>query len=425
MKALRPLQEFLRTETAAGLLLLVMVPTALFWANGPFAESYRSLWSTDLSLRLGDRDLTLDLRHWVNDALMALFFFVVGLEIKRELIDGQLRDRRRALTPVVAAVGGMIAPALIYVAANAGTDEVSGWGIPMATDIAIVLGFLSLIGDRVPPALKTFLLTLAIVDDVGAIIVIAVFYPEHALDATAVCAALACFLAIHLFHRSGIRNPVLFVLLVAGAWLATYHAGVHATLAGVVLAFLTPGRPPQPADRAKEDVLGDLSSYAAASKTADIARNSVSSVEWYQHVFHPWSSYLVLPVFALANAGVSLSMDSLTDSLSSHVTLGVALGLLVGKPIGICVATFVAMKVLRGRLPEGVRFVDIAAGSVLAAIGFTVSLFIADLAFVHRQGDVDALVAEAKVGVLIASLTAGIVGFVLLSVVLRVRGQRS
>lgn len=252
---------------------------------------------------------------------------------------------------------------------------------------------------------------------------IAFFYSDHALNTAAVGIALACFLAIYLLHRSNVRQPLVFVLLVAGAWVATYQTGVHATLVGVALAFLTPARPMRNSDYVDAEALNDLSSYEAASETAGIARDSVSSVEWYQHVFHPWSSYLVLPIFALANAGVSLSVDALADSVSSPVALGAAIGLLLGKPIGICLATLAATKLLRGKLPEGVRFVHIAAGSVLAAIGFTVSLFIADLAFVHHAGDIAGLETEAKVGVLAASFVAGSVGFLVLSVTLRLRGS--
>jgi NhaA family Na+:H+ antiporter len=414
MRVLRPLQDFLRAEAGAGLLLLAMVPLALLWANGPFSDSYESIWSTEIALRWGSHELSLDLRHWVNDGLMALFFFVVGLEIKRELIDGELQDRRKALTPALAALGGMLFPALIYVLVNIGGDGMSGWGIPMATDIAIVLGFLSLLGDRVPPSLKTFLLTLAIVDDIGAILVIALFYNEHSLDFAWLAGAGVLLVGYYLISNYRLRHPVVLVALALLAWYATLESGVHATLVGVALALLTPGRPYEDPQYVDAEALVDMSDYEAASQTADTARASVSSVEWMQHIFHPWSSYFVLPIFALANAGIVITSDSISDALGSPVALGVVLGLLIGKPLGICLFTAAGVRLLGSSLPDGIRFGHVVAGSVLAAIGFTVSLFISDLAFTDAG-----LVEEAKAGVLAASLVAGAAGYLALRLYLR------
>ncbi len=411
---LRPLQDFLRTEAASGLLLLVMVPVAVFWANGPFAESYSRLWSTEFGINWGPSHFDLDLRHWINDGLMTLFFFVVGLEIKREFVDGDLRDRRKALTPVLAAIGGMALPALIFSTLNYNGEGVNGWGIPMATDIAIVLGLLALLGSRVPSSLKTFLLTLAIVDDIGAILVIAFFYTDHSIDFVALAIAAGLFLAILVLHHVRLTQPTVTVLLAICAWAALHSAGIHATLTGVILALLTPARPLQDPHYVDVEALGDVSSYDAANETVTIARQSVSSVEWLQHVFHPWSSYLVLPLFALANAGIAISTDSLSAAASSSVAVGAATGLLLGKPVGICLATLIATKVLGGSLPTGVRFRAVAAGSILAAVGFTVSLFISDLAFDNAQ-----LVADAKVGVIAASLIAGTLGYFALRLTLR------
>jgi NhaA family Na+:H+ antiporter len=410
---IRPVQDFMRTEAAAGLLLLVMVPIALLWANGPFSDTYDSLWSQEFGLRISSHEFSMDLRHWVNDGLMALFFFVVGLEIKRELTHGDLRDRRKALTPVLAALGGMAAPALIYVVVNAGGNGIDGWAIPMATDIAIVLGFLAVVGDRVPASLKTFLLTLAIADDVGAIIVIALFFSPHALDVIALVAAAGLVAAVHVLGRRGFRQPVLFVVLAVATWAATYAAGIHATLAGVALALVTPSGPVRDTDYVDVEQLGDLSTVEAATETATIARESVSSVEWLQHLFHPWSSYLVLPIFALANAGIPIGADSLSDAASSPIAWGIVAGLLLGKPIGICLLTFVAVRVFGGNLPTGVSFRTILAGSLLCGIGFTVSLFITDLAFMDEH-----LVAEAKAGVLAASVLASALGVAALRIAL-------
>jgi NhaA family Na+:H+ antiporter len=417
---LRPLQDFLRTESASGVLLLVMVPLALFWANGPFADSYESFWSTKVHLGIDEVSFSLDVRHWVNDGLMALFFFVVGLEIKRELVDGQLRDRRKALTPAMAALGGMAVPALIYVAMNVGRGSVGGWGIPVATDIAIVLGVLSLLGSRVPAGLKTFLLTLAIVDDIGAILVIAIFYSEHAINWPAFGIAVLTFGAIYGARRTGLRHPVVYVGLAVAAWAATYESGLHATLAGVVLAFLTPAQPRLDSSYVDGEELADVSDYQAASQTADVARGTVSSVEWLQHLFHAWSSYFVLPVFALANAGIVVSADSLNAALTSSVAIGIVAALVVGKPVGICLFTWIATRFMNGSLPEDVQPRQVVVGSVLAGIGFTVSLFIADLAFTD-----EGLISEAKAGVLAASLIAGTVGFIGLRFALRPEAVKS
>jgi NhaA family Na+:H+ antiporter len=407
IRVLRPLQDFLRAEAGAGVLLLAMVPIALLWVNGPWSEGYESLWSTEVSIGWGSWLLSMDLHHWVNDGLMAIFFFVVGLEIKREILDGELQDRRKVLTPALAALGGMALPALIYAGVNIGGDGLSGWGIPMATDIAIVLGFLSLLGDRVPTSLKTFLLTLAIVDDIGAILVIALFYSGDGMDPFWLVAAVAAALAYFLSFRLQGTPRVALVSIALVAWYATLESGVHATLIGVALALLTPGRPYRDADYIDANSIADVSSFAAASETVDVAKQTVSSVEWLQHQFHPWSSYFVLPVFALSNAGIVLTSDSISGALTSTAALGVVLGLLIGKPLGICLFTFFAVRFFGGQMPTGVQAGHIAAGSVLAAIGFTVSLFIADLAFTDA-----ALVEEAKAGVLAASFIAGGVGYV-------------
>lgn len=413
IRVLRPLQDFIQAEAGAGVLLLAMVPLALLWVNGPWSHSYESLWSTAVSIGWGDWLLSMDLHHWVNDGLMAIFFFVVGLEIKREIIDGEFRNRRKILTPVMAALGGMALPALIYASLNVGGAGMSGWGIPMATDIAIVLGFLSLLGDRVPVSLKTFLLTLAIVDDIGAILVIALFYSADGIELWWLAGTVVTSAVYYAASKRHGVPRVLLVIIALVAWFAMFESGVHATLVGVLLALLTPGHAHLHVDFVDADALADVSSYEAASETVDVAKQSVSSVEWLQHQFHPWSSYLVLPVFALSNAGIVLTWHSISSAFESPLTWGVVLGLLIGKPLGICLLTAIAVRWMGGELPEGVRAGHIAAGSILAAIGFTVSLFITDLAFV----DV-ALTEEAKGGVLAASFAAGLFGYTALRVYL-------
>lgn len=405
VKILRPVQDFMRTESASGVLLLLAVIVALVWANGPYADSYHDLWGTKLAISLGSSTFSLDLHHWVNDGLMTLFFFVVGLEIKREMVEGELRDRRRAIAPICAALGGMIVPALIFWSFNAGTPDAGGWGVPMATDIAIVLGVLALLGSRVPASLKTFLLTLAIVDDIGAIAVIAAFYSPHAIHPLALVVGIALLGVIWMARRVRIRHTAFYVVSAIGLWLAVYAAGIHATLAGVALAMITPSRPLNNPEYLDAESLQDLSSYEAASETVSVARGSVSAVEWLQHLVHPWSSYLILPLFALANAGVAIEFGDLGNTLTSSVAAGVFCGLVLGKTLGISLATFIAHKFLKAPLPTGLGMQAIVASSVLAGIGFTVSLFVTELAF-ESAASID----EAKVGVLFGSLIAGVAG---------------
>lgn len=411
VKLLRPLNDFVRTEAASGLLLLVMVVLALAWVNGPLGDSYERVWTTDFGVRLGQHALTLDLRSWINEGLMAVFFFVIGLEIKREISDGRPGHRLESLVPVAAAVGGMVVPALMYLAFTAGSAGEAGWGIPMATDIAMVLGVLAVAGRRVPTALKTFLLTLAVVDDVGAIAVIAVVYSEHSVRLWALVTAVALLCIILVLRRTRARNSVLYLTLAIAVWLAVYAAGVHATIAGVALALVTPSRPINNPQYVDAERLADISSVQTASETVSLARGSVSAVDWLEHLIHPWSSYIVLPIFALANAGLVINADQLRESVSSPVSAGVVAALVLGKPIGICVSTWVAVRLLRLPLATGLGAASVGAGAMLAGIGFTVSLFVADLAFSDAE-----LIEEAKIGVLFGSLVAGAAGFLALVV---------
>lgn len=381
----RALREFLQTEAAGGVVLLVAAAVALVWANSPWQDTYRDLWTTDASFGIGDASLHLDLRGWVNDGLMTIFFFVVGLEIKRELVQGELRDPRRAALPVFAAAGGMVVPALVYVAFNAGGVGERGWGIPMATDIAIAVGVLSLLGARVAPSLKLFLLALAIVDDIGAIVVIAAFY-TGGIDVLALAVGFGFFAVAVVMHVAGVRIVALYVAAGIALWLAVHESGVHATLVGVALGLLAPARP------FRGDVPGDP-----------------TVVERLEHALHPWSSFVVLPLFALANAGVPLSTSAVERAVSSPIAWGVIVGLVVGKPVGILAFTWVAHRLRVATLPRGGSWPAIAGVAALGGIGFTVSLFVTSLAF-----DRQVLQDEAKIAILTASLVAAVVGALIL-----------
>jgi NhaA family Na+:H+ antiporter len=408
LRVLHPLRDFFRTEAAGGVVLVAATAVALVWANAA-PESYDDLWSTVLTIGTTDHQLSLTLRAWVNDGLMAIFFFVVGLEIKRELVDGELRQPRQAALPVIAAIGGMAVPALLYVAFNAGGPGADGWGIPMATDIAMAIGVLSLLGDRVPAALKLFVLALAIVDDIGAILVIAVFYSDD-FDPGAALAAGGLLLVMATLRALGVRTLWPFVVLAVGVWVAIHEGGVHATIAGVVLGLLTPTRPFRQPDMVDADILTDLSTVERAHETVVQARESVSLVEWLEHRIHPWSSYVIVPIFAVANAGVVISHDSIETAVSSPITYGIVVGLVAGKLVGISLFAWLACRLGVATLPRHARMPQIVGVAALAGIGFTVSLFVAELAFGTNGTHTD----EAKLGILAASLTAGILGCAIL-----------
>ncbi|HEV8649809.1 MAG TPA: Na+/H+ antiporter NhaA [Actinomycetes bacterium] len=417
---LRPLQAFLHTEEAGGILLLVAAVTALIWANSPWRGSYDAFWHTELTLRLGGWSLSEDLRHWVNDALMTLFFLVVGLEIKRELRTGELREPRAAVLPAIAALGGMVVPALLYLAINPSGEAARGWGIPMATDIAFALGVLAIVGRGLPAALRSYLLALAIVDDIGAILVIAVFYAGTIAVGALLAAGglLALILVLQLLH---VRWAVVYVALGVGVWLATLESGIHATIAGVALGLATP------AVAFQRPKAVSLEAHRVADQTVDhpvppdadahhwlhlarLSREAVSPLARLEQLLHPWTSYAVIPVFALANAGVAIGGSSLADAVTSGVTLGIVAGLVVGKTVGVTVFTWMATRIGITLLPEGVRWSQLIGVAALAGIGFTVSLFITGLAFQTESGQ-----EAAKVGILAASLLAGLLGALLLA----------
>jgi len=417
---LRPLQTFLRTEEASGILLLAAAVAALLWANSPWRASYDALWHTQLTIGLGPWSLAEDLQHWVNDALMALFFLVVGLEIKRELTTGELREPKAAALPAIAALGGMIVPALLYLAINRSGEPARGWGIPMATDIAFALGVLAIVGRGLPTALKTFLLALAIVDDIGAILVIAIFY-SGSISPGPLLTAGGLLALILVLQRLQVRWTAVYVLLGVGVWLATFQSGVHATIAGVALGLATPAAAFQrpravslEAHRVADDTVDDPVPPDADAHQwlhlAGLTREAVSPLARLEHLLHPWTSYLIIPVFALANAGVSITSSSLREAVTSGVTLGVVAGLVVGKTIGVTVFTWLATKTGITRLPEDVGWGQLVGVAALAGIGFTVSLFITSLAF-----QTQAIQDTAKVGILAASLLAGLLGALFLA----------
>ena len=408
----RPIQRFLAIEAAGGLLLIAAAVVALVWANSPWSSSYVDLWHTDLTIELGGHVFSEDLQHWVNDGLMTLFFFVIGLEIKQEVTTGQLASPRAAAVPIAGAVGGMLLPAALYAVINLGGGGASGWGIPMATDVAFAVGVLALLGDRVPGELKVLLLGLAIVDDIGAILVIALFYTES-VELAWLAGGIAILAAMVLLGRWHVRYLPLYVVLGTVVWFAFYESGVHATLAGVALGLLAPARPFL-ADVDADRIAGELSADQAvtAAEVRDISfriRESVPITERLEDVLHPWTSYLVVPLFALANAGIVLSGDGIRAALESPVTLGVVVGLVVGKLVGVTAAIGLVQRLGLGRLPDGVRSRHIIGMAAIAGVGFTVSIFVGGLAF-----DDPALGDQATLGVLLASVVAALLGSAIL-----------
>jgi NhaA family Na+:H+ antiporter len=396
---LSPLRDFLATEASGAVLLAGGAIVALVWANSPWSQSYEDLWNTAAGISVGDHSLVLDLRHWVNDGLMTVFFLVVGLEIKRELTDGHLSSRRAALLPGVAALGGMIVPALVYLAI-AGTTAPRGWAIPMATDIALAVGVLAVAGSRIPASLRAFLLGLAIVDDIGAIVIIAVVYSSGVMFGWLAAATLGVVATI-IVCRLGVYSTWVYVVLGAGVWFSLHEAGIHPTIAGVVMGLIAPSTPRLQRDLIDSDELVDLSDADAARTTSDLARGSVSVVEWLQHVLHPWTSYVIVPIFALANSGIVISADGLDDAVRSPITWGVLLGLLAGKPIGVVVATRAAVRAGVADYPDDAKPHQIVGIGAAAGIGFTVALFITELAFTDPVDQ-----SNAKLAILIASVLA-------------------
>jgi len=407
----RPMVRFLAQESASGVLLVLATAAALLWRNSPVGDSYVEFWHTVISLEIGSLHIEDDLAHLVNDGLMVLFFFVVGLEIKTEMVMGDLRNPRDAALPAVAALGGMVVPALLFLAVNAGGPGADGWGVPMAADIAFAVGVLALLGDRIPQRLKLFVLTLAIVDDIGAIVVIALFYTSGLRADWLLVAAGGLALVVAL-QRARVWYTPIYVVLGVVVWFATFESGVHATIAGVALGLLAPARPLL-GDRRLEFIDEVMSGHSAdpieARNTKWHVREHVSVTSRQIALLSPWTSFVIVPVFALANAGIPLSGQIVGDALGSNITWGIVAGLVLGKPIGIVAATWLAVRFGLSPLPAGVTLRHVLGAGAVAGIGFTVALFISGLAFEGTGlGD------QAIIGVLLASVFATAAGAAIL-----------
>lgn len=401
VRVLSPLRDFVDTETSGALLIAMAASAALIWANSPWSDTYERLWSSRASISVAGHAVDLDLRHWINDGLMTIFFLVVGLEIKREVVDGHLSNRRAALLPMLAALGGMVVPAALYLAI-AGNSAPRGWAIPMATDIALAVGVLAVAGSRLPSSLRAFLLGLAIVDDIGAIVIIAAVYSTGLLWSWLAATGLL-LLGVVGVRWLGVHHVGVYVVLGSVVWFALHQAGLHPTLAGVALGLMAPSVPRLQSEYVDIDKLTDVSTVEAAHETTTLAKGSVSVVEWLQHVLHPWTSYVVVPVFALANSGIELSSSGFATAVRSPIAWGVFIGLVVGKPLGVVIAVKVAVRTGVADTPERASSQQILGIGTAAGIGFTVALFITELAFTDAQQQ-----SNAKLAILLASVIGAI-----------------
>jgi Na+/H+ antiporter NhaA len=412
-----PLRTFLETEVSGAVFLFGATIAALVWVNSPWGSSYEDLWTTELAIGLGDSSLDGDLRYWINDGLMAFFFFVVGLEVRRQFDTGELRDRRRAGVPVLAAVGGMLVPVAIFLAFTSGTDASEGWGMVMPTDTAFALGLLALVGRRFPPRLRAFVFTVSIADDIGVLLVIALVYTsEISLPALALAVLLVGVGAAML--RLGVLSRPPLILLALATWVATAESGINPTIAGVVLGLLVSARAPERSALERASTLARLFREQPTPQLARSARLSVlgavSRNERLQYGLHPWSSFLIVPLFALANAGVDLDRELLERAVTSPLTIGVLTALVVGKLVGVSATALAAAHPRLGALPLTVELPSIFGVAALAGIGFTLSLFIAEIAY---DGE---MLEEAKVGVLAASATAALLGWAIFHAIPRI-----
>jgi NhaA family Na+:H+ antiporter len=418
-------ERFFHSEVTGSVVLLACTLLALLWANSPWSDSYFHILHTKIGLSWGDAKYALSVHHWINDGLMVIFFFVVGLEIKRELVVGRLSSMRQAVLPVTAAVGGLLCPAIIYAALNIGGDGARGWGVPMATDIAFALGVLAVLGKRVPISLKVFLTAAAIADDLAAVLVIAVFYTET-IHLSWLLLALVLLALLYLVARIlEVRRLGIIMSLIIGVWIAVFASGVHATVAGILVALLVPIKPTgEPrkllslmrdrigrltdAEVTSESMVFDHDQLEAAVEVEQAARRMQPAGLRLEHYWHPVQAFLVLPLFALANAGIRLD-EGLGQALASPIGLGIVLGLVLGKQVGIVLFSWLAIRSGKAELPPGVSWRHIWGASCLAGIGFTMSLFVSDLAFASES-----LIAKAKLGILAASLVSAVIGFVVL-----------
>ena len=425
----QPFQRFMHAEAGGAVVMLAAAVAALLWANSPWYHAQEALWETELSIQLGGlAHIDLTLVEWINDALMAIFFFLVGLEIKRELVHGELRDPKKAALPAIAALGGMIFPAAIFMAFNAGGPGFDGWGIPMATDIAFAVAVVALVGNRVPAAAKVFLLTLAIADDMGAIVVIAIFYTEQ-LSLGWLAISVVTLAAVEVCKRRHVRAMPVYFALAMFAWFAFHETGIHATLAGVVLGLMTPAWPfynPEHFDEDLEATLrGDDTIESEGSEYVDdiydvqalrlaelerLVTESQSPLDRLESKLHLWVAFVIVPLFAFSNAGVRLTSEALDGVLTNEVVLGIVVGLVVGKTVGVFSFTYLGQKLGIGTLPEGVNLRIVLGLAMTAGIGFTVALFIAGLAYEPGSLTTD----SAKIGILAGSVIAGIIGFTFL-----------
>lgn len=413
----RPLQAFTHIESASGVVLLICTAVALLAANSPYAETYDTFWHQKLRFAVGDFALSHSLAHWINDGLMAIFFFVIGLEIKREMVIGELSDRRKVALPVAAAIGGVVAPVLIYLALQHGEAGERGWAVPMATDIAFVVGCMSLLGKRVPRGLSILMLSLAIVDDLMAVLVIAVFYTES-ISGVWLAGALVGLAAIVMMSRLGVRSIGIYVVAGVWVWLCTLESGVHPTVAGVLVGLLTPVHPLIGGERFLgflrhvNDTLRkpETSIERARELVADLSfasREAVSPLVRLETALHPWVAFVIMPLFALANAGVAIELDRIAEPVS----LAVASGLVLGKSVGIFGASWLTVKLGWAARPEGVTWPILFGAAFLGGIGFTMALFIASLGL---SGE---LLVSAKIGIILGSFVSAVLGMLILSVV--------
>ncbi|MFZ0454929.1 MAG: Na+/H+ antiporter NhaA [Ignavibacteriaceae bacterium] len=424
-KIIKPFQEFVQTEASGGILLLICTICALLWANSPFSEAYFHLWHTKISIIINNTGLAYSLHHWINDGLMAIFFFVVGLEIKRELLVGELSSFKKASLPVAAALGGMLFPAGIYLLFNAGSKGASGWGIPMATDIAFVIGIMAILGSKVPVSLKVFVTALAIADDIGAVLVIAFFYTSE-ISLISLAFAGGIFILLLTANLLGVRNLLIYVVLGIGLWFAFLMSGIHATVAGVLLALTIPSSSRintkeyierntallRDFDNAGEEELDILKNEERQMYIHEIENNSekiLPPLQRFEHSLAPWVSFVIMPLFALANAGVAIG-EGLIESLLSPISTGIVAGLFIGKQAGIFLFSWLSIKFGLSSKPEGVNWKSLYGGGILAGIGFTMSLFITNLAFTNNE-----LIETSKVGILLASLISAIIGYYILN----------
>jgi NhaA family Na+:H+ antiporter len=414
-----PIRRFLHIEATSGVLLVTATLAAIIAANSPAGEAFGAFWQTPVGLRFGSAQLELSLQHWINDFLMAIFFYVIGLEVKRELVKGELRDLRRAALPLAAALGGMIAPAAVYLLLQHGTSGAKGWGIPMATDIAFVVGCLAVLGRRIPVSLRIMLLSLAIADDIGAILVIALGYTAQ-LDGSALALSAGGIAVIIACMKLGVQNLGVYLILSAVVWFEVHASGIHATIAGVILGFLTPSRAWISERRLGRIIDATIDfmqgadwrfsqrRYAALRRMELAARSSISPLRRFEAGLHPWVAFVIMPIFALANAGVRIDASALVDP----VAVAVALGLLIGKPAGIVLFSWLAVQAGIAKLPAGVGWAAVWGGGILAGIGFTMAIFIASLAME------DVLLSAAKVGILGGSLASAVLGIIVLTAAL-------